>query len=258
MNIKKMFIFPAISTFLLLVAMVFGLIATSTEEYLNYATDVAVSVACLIPFCLNVIAIVGSIKNSKSMVLIGTCIVLILAFIGDTVMAGCATVALGNVDNAGPLPSLTWVFFIMIWFTSILLMVSGFTSNAKKNGSAFMLASAILAAFFYIVFFFIIIIDFSVGANVNGWFVAFSVFFGLAILMIIGTDLAIAILGIKKSDVKADDEEELPGLTHTPKDLRLAKEDPVEEIKRWKQLLDCGALTQAEFEDKKNEILNRK
>ena len=255
MNIKKMFIFPAISTFLLFIALIFGCLACSQQEIYIGVTDVAVCVSCLIPVCLNVIAIVGSLKNSKSMVLIGTSIVLLVSFIGNTVMAATGTIALTSADNYPTIiNTLTWTFFSMIWFTSILLMVSGFISNARRGGSAFMIACAILAIFFYVGFFIFVVIDYMVGKVQTPYFIPYSIFYGVSVLTIVGTSLAIAIIGIKKPE---QEPEEQPGLTHTPKSLRLSKEDPIEEIKKWKELLDSGALTQEEFDAKKEEILNR-
>lgn len=252
MNIKKLFIFPSVTIGLLFIAMVFGLLAANPET--TGLLNVAVCVGCLVPVCTCVIAIVGSLKNSKSMVLIGCAIVLFLGFIGNTTMAGSATVALASGDYNKTLMTLTWTFYGMIWFVSLLLIIGGLISSGRGNGTTFLLASSILAVFFYIGFFIFICIDFTMGSNIDYNYILFSVFYGFAILTIIGATLAVAILGIKQKD---EEPEELPGLTHTPKNLKLAKDDPVEEIKRWKELLDAGALTQEEFDAKKAEILNK-
>lgn len=251
MNLKKMIIFPAVSTFFLILAMVFGMVAASNDP-IGMTTDMAIAIACLVPFCLNVIAMVGALKNSKTMVIIGTCVVLMASFIGNTAMAGSASAA---YSGTGTLMTLIWAFYVMIWIVSIMLMVSGFVSNASKNKTTFMLAAGLLSAFFYIGFFIFVLCGFMIAGR-EPFYAIFSIFFGLSTLTIIGTTLAIAVRGIKKND--EPEEEEQPGLTHTPKSLRLAKDDPIAEIKKWKELLDCGALTQEEFDDKKAEILARK
>ena len=105
----------------------------------------------------------------------------------------------------------------------------------------------------FVVFFFVVM-DYMIGKVQTPYFIPYSIFYGLSVLTIVGTSLAIAIIGIKKPE---QEPEEQPGLTHTPKSLRLSKEDPIEEIKKWKELLDSGALTQEEFDAKKEEILNR-
>ena len=252
MSIKKLFIFPSISIFFLFIAMVFGLMATGADStgFLN----VAICIGCLVPVCTNVISIVGSLKNSRAMVLIGTCLVLFLTFIGNTTMAGSATVAITAVEYNRTLMTLTWTFYGMIWFVSFLLVIGGFISSGRGNGTTFLLASSILAVFFYVGFFLFVLIDFMAGGNVDVNFIVFSIMYGIAVLTVVASTLAVAILGIKQKDLEPD---ELPGLTHTPKDLKLAKDDPVEEIKRWKELLDNGALTQEEFEEKKAEILKK-
>ena len=252
MSIKKLFIFPSVSIFFLFIAMVFGLMATGADSsgFLN----VAICIGCLVPVCTNVISIVGSLKNSRAMVLIGTCLVLFLTFIGNTTMAGSATVAITAVEYNRTLMTLTWTFYGMIWFVSLLLVIGGFVSSGRGNGTTFLLASSILAVFFYVGFCFFVLIDFMAGGNVDVNFIVFSIMYGIAVLTVVASTLAVAILGIQQKDPEPD---ELPGLTHTPKNLKLAKDDPVEEIKRWKELLDNGALTQEEFEEKKAEILKK-
>ena len=47
MNLKKMIIFPAVSTFFLILAMVFGMVAASKDP-IGMTTDMAIAIACLV------------------------------------------------------------------------------------------------------------------------------------------------------------------------------------------------------------------
>lgn len=255
MNIKKMFIFPAIAMLLLVIAMIVGVAAGARDETGVY--DTLISISCLVPLCLHVIALVGSLKNSKSMVLIGSAIVLFVSFIGNIIMAsyGTSAVAGASPSTARILTSMTWTFFTMTCFVAIVLMVSGFVAIGSKGGNTFMLVAAILAIVFFFGLFIFSLIDFLVGSKDNSLYALYSVFFGLSVLVVVGSMLAVSIMGIQGGE--EDEVQEQPGLTHTPKSLKLSKDGGADELLKWKELYDKGALTEQEYQEKKDEILNR-
>lgn len=252
MNIKKLFIFPAIAMFLEILAMIFATLATGGDAF--GISDTLLYVSILVPICLHVIALVGSLKNSRSMVLIGSCVVLFVSFLGNVCMATMGTAALGG--NHAKLLSLTWTFFAMTSFVAVILMVAGFSGmgSASKNGSTFLLVASILSIFFYLGLFIFVVCDFCVGNKDSVYATLYSVFFGLSVLTVISAMLTVSILGIQQTE---PEEAEQPGLTHTPKNLKLSKDGGAEELIRWKELLDKGVINQEEFDAKKEEILNK-
>ena len=251
MTLKKLLIFPAVGMGLVLLAMIFGIAAVANEGLGSAATVmyIGVSLSALIPFCLHTIALVGSLRKNIAMIIVGSCIVLFLSYVGNGFLAACA------MEGANQLAtSFIWVFFGMTTFTSIMLFIAGIVSIGSKGNSAFLMVSAILSILFY--FGFAIVVT---AAQRKPLVLLTSLCFTSSFLVVLASMLAVSILGIrgKTQDALTDEVPEQPGLTHTPKDLRLAKEDPAQELLKWKELLDKGAITQDDYDKKKDEILNR-
>ena len=273
MTIKKMFLFPAAAMVLLLAAFFVGLGAAGADKA-DVAIYIVIALSCLMPFCLHVISLVGSLRKSASMLIVGSCIVLFMSFLGNVVVAafaqdslntfkdflvtGGATKDAANAQIALPV-AMVWIFFGMTGFAATLLLISGIISIGKKGKNSLLLVSSILAIFFYLGFVVSIIYAYALVGKTEankGLFLVFCILYSLSIFAIIADLLVISLLGFK-GELPEEKEEELPGLTHTPKHLKLSKDDPVEEIQRWKKLLDSGAITQEEYDAKKAEILGK-
>ena len=116
------------------------------------------------------------------------------------------------------------------------------------------MVSAILAILFYFGF----AIFVTVGQH-KPLIMFASIFFTASFLVVLGSMLAVSILGIqgKTQTAREADIPEQPGITHAPKDLRTAPADPTEELLKWKKLLDAGAISQDDYDKKKEDILSR-
>ena len=65
MTIKKMFLFPAAAMVLLLAAFFVGLGAAGADKA-DVAIYIVIALSCLMPFCLHVISLVGSLRKNAS------------------------------------------------------------------------------------------------------------------------------------------------------------------------------------------------
>lgn len=87
------------------------------------------------------------------------------------------------------------------------------------------------------------------------WMVAMALCGGHAIVRAVGAFIFGAAIGAssKKKDVLAREQAALAG--KLPEEKRVVSADSLAKIKQLKELLDAGAITQAEFDEKKKELL---
>ena len=255
MRIKKLFIFPTIAMVLLLVTLFLGLI-TAVQNGGNVGIYIVVALACLIPLCVHTITLVGSLRNSIKMVIVGTCVVLVLSYGGNIFLGWLASQGASEVSIA-----MIWVCFAMTAFISIIIFIAGLVSMNKGGNSPLLMVAAILGAAFYLVFSILVIINSHIpSVLVTG------ICFTTSFLVILGSMLAISLVGIKQGKEQAAATEavaveEKPAVAKVEPVKKVeekpAEVDVTEELLKWKKLLDAGAITQEDYDKKKADILNR-
>ncbi len=139
---------------------------------------------------------------------------------------------------------------IMI-FNIVLCIISLKSRNVKKDGIIHTVTPVLLLILSFICFGdgMILVTGFDTifGSPIN------IIYWGLCILLII---LAIA----KRSANVTEETEEPKDLSENKVEKEVVEQpvkiDEVEQIRKYKDLLDCGAISQEEYDTKKKEILN--
>lgn len=246
-SLKWIGLMPGIAMILLLAALVFALLVP-TSPYTSYDTNfTVVLIVGLIIISILTVALIGVIRESKGMFLIGSAITL---WASDIAFINILSRAIGyNANNK--IVALGISFLVVTCIVSVALGIAGIiTGLQRKQSYTFLMITSLLAEIFLFGFSVVTIVSLGIK-NANVFEIIFAILFELALLIIVGSMLYIAIVGIKeeKSEaaklVKAEEE----------KAKSLKETEQLELIKKFKTLLDDGAITKAEFEKKKKEII---
>ena len=244
LSLKWYALLPASAIFLLVLAFIFVLVKG------DHFGDVALAfviIGLLIIMSVLVVSMVGALRNSRAMFLIGASITL-----------WCANGALGyvmvmslNIYGNITLLSLNIGFYVMISVVSFALGIAGLifaTAKNKNYGTTFLFVTALLSEIFLVGF--LVSTSISNGlSGLDGLISTSYILLILAVIIIVGMILFISLTDKQTAQtakpaatshlIKGDDE-----------DAKIAK------IKRYRELLDEGILTQEEFDKKKQDILN--
>ncbi len=140
------------------------------------------------------------------------------------------TEILSDVINSWPFFNIVYCSFIAI---NILMCAISIFSKSKKADSKIHCALPIII-FFFTNFIFIAITDIN---SINNLFVLEVLMFAVIIISFVKRAYFI----VSESEQKPDEN---------------VKSSDVAKIKEFKALLDCGAITQEEFDEKKKQLLN--
>jgi len=244
-SLKWYSLLPASAIFLLILAFIFVLVRVNHFEDAILAFII---IGLLIIMSVLIISLVGALRNSRVMFLIGASITLWCANGALGYVTVMSTANLPHLDVS--LMTLNISFYVMISIVSFALGIAGLvyaTSKKKGNGATFLFVTALLSEIFLVGF--LITTSISNGlARVDGLVFASYLFLELAAIIIVGM-----ILFISLTDKQAEQESKPVATSHLIKDEDDAK---ILRIKKYRDLLDEGILTQEEFDKKKADILN--
>jgi len=255
MQSKKMFtnpslkwigLMPCIAIVMLLAALVFALLVP-TQPY-DSSTTIVVIVVGLIIISVLTVALVGVLRGSKAMFLIGSAATL---WVSDVALTNILSRTFTNYSSNNKAFVLGVSFLVVTWIVSIALGIAGIiTGLQRKQSHTFLMITSLLAEVFLLGFSVVSVVGLGMR-SANGFEIVFVILFELVLLTVVGSMLFVSIVGLK------DERKELidAAIMEEVK-VKSAKEtEQMELIKKYKALLDEGTITKAEFEKKKKSII---
>lgn len=255
MQSKKMFtnpslkwigLMPCIAIVMLLAALVFALLVP-TQPY-DSSVTIVVTVVGLIIISILTVAIVGVLRGSKAMFLIGSAATL---WVSDIALTNILSRTFLNYSNNNKAFILGISFLVVIWIVSIALGIAGIiTGLQRKQSHTFLMITSLLAEIFLLGFSIVSIIGLGMR-DANGFEIVFVILFELALLIVVGSMLFVSAVGLK------DERKELidAAIMEQTRAKNAKEAEQMELIKKYKALLDEGSITKAEFEKKKKSII---
>lgn len=246
LSLKWYALLPAAAILLLVLAFIFVLARGNQFEDITLAFII---IGLLIIISILVISMVGALRNSRPMFLIGAAITLWCS--NWALLYVVVTTSEALVNNI-TLFSLNIGFYAMISIVSLGLGIAGLvyaTSKKKGSGTTFLFVTALLSAIFLVGL--LVSTSISCGLSaIDPLISAAYIFLELAAIIIVGM-----ILFISLTDKQVEQPVRPVATSHL---IRNNDEDDAKilKIKKYRQLLDDGTLTQEEFDKKKQDILD--
>ncbi len=246
-SLKWISLMPGIAMLLLLAALVFALLVP-TSPYISYDINfTVVLIVGLIIISILTVALIGVIRESKGMFLIGSAVTLWASDLAFINILSRATSAFNN----DKVVALGVSFLVVTCIVSVALGIAGIiTGLQRKQNHTFLMITSLLGEIFLFGFSVVTIVALGMG-HANVFEIIFVILFELALLIIVGSMLYVSIIGIKDEKLEAAKLVKAEEV----KAKNLEETEQLELIKKYKTLLDEGTITKAEFEKKKKEII---
>lgn len=252
LKLKLLSILPAVAIGFLILSIIFMLVSPDGDGVLL----APVLFGGLLIISILTIGLVGGLKESKGMFLVGTSLTLWLsnfALLYISVLASEKEYSLALYSN-DKIVTLVFSFYSIITVLAILIgvagLIHGFSKKKNKNIGTLLFVTSLLAEIFLFGHLAATLAAFAHG-QAEGTIVTYTILFEIALMIIIGANIYIGFIAMNDktevntlSDAKAF-------LTTQPDqdDLKISR------IRKYEQLLKEGLITQEEFEKKKTDIL---
>ncbi len=252
LKLKLLSILPAVAIGFLILSIIFMLVSPDGDGVLF----APVLFGGLLIISILTIGLVGGLKESKGMFLVGTSLTLWLsnfALLYISVLASEKEYSLALYSN-DKIVTLVFSFYSIITVLAILIgvagLIHGFSKKKNKNIGTLLFVTSLLAEIFLFGHLAATLAAFAHG-QADGTIITYTILFEIALMIIIGANIYIGFIAMNDktevntlSDAKAF-------LTTQPDqdDLKVSR------IRKYEQLLKEGLITQEEFEKKKTDIL---
>ena len=225
-----------------------------------------------------VFALVGSIKRTKSMYIVGSGISLAVSYFANiTIFAMAVFFALEGNTGYTLLIAGVVVSFIFTIVASVLLFIASLVTGPRKKSSySFLATAAIITLVIYSIFTFSVV---SLIVKVNfvtvqavGYVLCSNLSLILLMLSLIifsfmkhpendlvepqaGPTIIIANAQVEEATKKYLGDAAKKATQEPKKEIEEPKDDPAEQLRKYKQMLDEGLITEEDYNNKKKEIL---
>lgn len=246
LKLKLLSILPAVAIGFLILSIIFMLVSPDGDGVLL----APVLFGGLLIISILTIGLVGGLKESKGMFLVGTSLTL---WLSNFALLYISVLALALYSN-DKIVTLVFSFYSIITVLAILIgvagLIHGFSKKKNKNIGTLFFVTSLLAEIFLFGHLAATLAAFAHG-QAEGTIVTYTILFEIALMIIIGANIYIGFIAMNDktevntlSDAKAF-------LTTQPDqdDLKISR------IRKYEQLLKEGLITQEEFEKKKTDIL---
>lgn len=270
--------FPITAILLQFVAIGIGINAASTDPDAAVALATWLCITNGFTIIAMVFALVASIKRTKGMYIIGSGITLAVSYFANiTIFIASIVFAVQANNGYDAIIAAIVVSFIFTIVASILLFVASLVTGARKKASyAFLATASIITLVIYSIFTISviaivlkvnIITTHAVGYVVCNDFSLILLILSLIIFSFIkhpendliepqaGPTIIIANAQVEEATKKYLDDAAKKATQEPKKEIEEPKDDPAEQLRKYKQMLDEGLITEEDYNNKKKEIL---
>ena len=275
------FIFPALAMILQIVAIAMGVMGITDDPDGRMALATWLVIANGLIIMAIIFALVGAIKRTKGMYIIGSGVSLAVGYLATVTVFVMGCIAGANRNN--PSYDMVWagmiISFILSLMTSGLLIIASIITGAKKKGSyAFLGVTSIIALVLFSVFTICITLmvtsqDTNTKVNLLGYTLTnnlsvITLLLSLAILSFLkhpenevedpipGPTIIIANAQVEEATKKYLDDAAKASQVEKSKEIEAPQDDdPTARLRKYKQMLDEGLITEEDYNEKKKELL---
>ena len=265
-------VFPVMAIVFQILSIVFGALTNPEADTRSWSATWFI-IANGFSIISMVFALVGAIKRTKNLYIIGSGISFIAGFLSVITIFVISISYDASKDSvqAGMYP-LFVISFVFLMITSVLLVIASIITGAKKKGSYSFLTTTTIINFVIFLGFTIISFIMLLGLPYFRFYALFSeasfivIFLSLIILGFIRhpeneieDDIKPTII-IANTEVNQKTKEYLESIAKEDEKLIESKKDEkqvdeYEELKKYKKMLDDGLITPEDYENKKKIIL---
>ena len=274
------FAFPAIAMILQIIAIANGVMGITDEPEVRLALGTWLCIANGLIMMAITFALVGAIKRTKGMYIIGSGVSLAIGYLATITVFVMGCIAATNAERGYDLLLAGMVIsFILTMITSLLLIIASIITGARRKSSyAFLGVSSIICLILFSIFTACVVgtvlaqktttqtnfLTYVLTNNISVIILLIS----LAILSFlkhpeneIADEIPSPTIIIANPEVNAatkkylDDAAKANASIAEEKKIDAPKDDPTDELRKYKKMLDEGLITEEDYEKKKKDIL---